>query len=101
MRHAGVEVVRRRGRSERETIMKITEVRAMRLTPPPHPTSTPARRVSWAETAEVANPMSRYSKVKAHRGLWLPRWEAVWCAVTLEDGTTGLGQTGYGRAVAA
>lgn len=59
------------------------------------------RRPSWNETAEVANPMSRYPKVKEHRSRWLPKWEQVWCAVTLEDGTVGYGQSAHGRAVAA
>ncbi len=81
--------------------MKITDIRAMRLTVPPHELRTPARRDSWWKTAEVANPMSRYPKVKAHRDLWLPKWEACWCKVTLEDGTWGIGQTSNGRVSAA
>lgn len=81
--------------------MKITEIRAMRLQTPPHQTKTAPRRTGWAQNAEVANPMSRYSKYKAHRSLWLPKWEGVWCKVTLEDGTWGIGATGHGRAVAA
>ena len=81
--------------------MKITEVRAVRLTIPPRQWSDQVRRRSWAETAEVANPMSRYADVKAHRSLWLPNWPDVWCKITLEDGTWGLGQTSHGRAVAA
>ena len=84
--------------------MKITDIRAMRLKVPT--TEAPAqpkpRRPGWAADAEVANPMSRFPKVKRHRSLWLPRrWEAVWCQVTLEDGTTGLGNTGHGRVSAA
>lgn len=81
--------------------MKIVEIRAMRLNRPPQEEPRQARRRSWSETAEVANPMSRYSAVKTHRMLWLPAWEEVWCRVTLEDGTWGLGQTSHGRAVAA
>ena len=83
--------------------MKITEIQAMRLNmPPSQPPKSPARRPSWAEEAEVANPMSRFPKVKRHRILWLPnKWETVWCKVTLEDGTWGLGSTDHGRAVAA
>jgi L-rhamnonate dehydratase len=45
--------------------------------------------------------MSRYPKVKRHRGLWSPKWESVWCKVTAEDGTWGLGMTSHGRPVAA
>ena len=65
-----------------------------------HPESTSKtkpRRPAWSENAEVANPMSRYPHVKAHRSKWLPKWGAVWCKVTLEDGTFGLGCTSHGR----
>ncbi len=82
--------------------MKIADIRAVRVTQPQQPPKTPPRRTSWAQEAEVANPMSRFPKVKRHRGLWLPKgWEEVWCQVTLEDGTQGLGSTSHGRAVAA
>jgi L-rhamnonate dehydratase len=81
--------------------MKITSVQAVRVTLPAREATTAPRRAPWSQNAEVANPMSRYPRVKAHRSLWLPRWEAVWCKVTAEDGTWGLGSTGYGRPVAA
>ena len=67
--------------------MKITAIDAVRLDLPSHELKTTPRRDSWAATAEVANPMSRYPHVKAHRGLWLPQWGDTWCRVTLEDGT--------------
>jgi L-rhamnonate dehydratase len=81
--------------------VKIVKIEAMRLVVPPREIRTPQRRVSWWETAEVANPMSRYPHVKALRSLWFPKWEQVWCRVTLEDGTTGYGSTAHGRATAA
>jgi L-rhamnonate dehydratase len=82
--------------------MKIVEIRAVRLNQPSQPSATPPRRTSWAQDAEVANPMSRFPKAKRHRSLWMPKsWEEVWCKVTLEDGTWGLGNSTYGRAVAA
>jgi L-rhamnonate dehydratase len=81
--------------------MKIVDIRAVRVKTPPTPNPTPARRPSWWQEAEVANPMSRFPKVKRHRGLWTPKWEDVWCKVTLEDGTWGLGNTSHGRPVAA
>src|SRR5690349_17540836 len=81
--------------------MKITEIRAMRMNAPGRASKTQAKRPGWAEEAEVANPMSRYPKVKRHRGLWRPNWESVWCKVTAEDGTWGLGSTINGRATAA
>lgn len=40
--------------------MKITETRALRLSAPAREIKTQPRRRSWAEEAEVANPMSRY-----------------------------------------
>jgi L-rhamnonate dehydratase len=81
--------------------MKITKIEAMRLNRPPHELKTKPRRPAWAEDAEVANPMSRYPKVKRHRNLWTPRWETVWCKVTVEDGTWGLGSTTNGRGAGA
>lgn len=81
--------------------MKITNIEAVRLNMPRPEPKTQPRRESWGATAEVANPMSRFPKVKRHRSLWTPAWEAVWCKVTLEDGTWGLGSTNHGRPVAA
>lgn len=81
--------------------MKIVDLRAVRVNVPERPRSSQAIRPGWHHTSEVANPMSRYGHVKAHRSLWLPRWEEVWCKVTLEDGTWGLGSTGNGRVTAA
>ena len=45
--------------------------------------------------------MSRFPRFKAHRSLWRPDWDDVWCRVTLEDGTTGLGQSINGSPVAS
>ena len=81
--------------------MKITSVEALRLTVPQQAAITSPRRQGWHVAAEVANPMSRYPKVKAHRSKWLPPWENVWCKVTAEDGTFGLGMTSNGRVAAA
>ena len=81
--------------------MKIVDIKAMRLNMPRQQSKTKPRRQSWNVTDEVANPMSRFPKVKAHRSLWRPQWEDLWCKVTLEDGTWGLGSTQYGRPVAA
>lgn len=77
--------------------MKITDVDAVRVTLPLPEAQTPARRASWAAEAEVANPMSRYAKVKRHRALWLPQWEGAWVRVVAEDGTWGLGPLAYVR----
>jgi L-rhamnonate dehydratase len=66
--------------------------------PRSEPRSRP-RRPSWAESAEVANPMSRFPKVKRHRSLWLPKWEGAWCRVEAEDGTWGLGSLPMARSL--
>lgn len=85
--------------------MKITEVKAVRVRFPAGLPGRYEREVgrspAWTHDAEVANPMSRYPAYKRHRSLWLPKWGEVWCQVTLEDGTWGLGQTANGRPVAA
>lgn len=65
---------------------------------PKREVTTEPRRPGWAAEAEVANPMSRYAKVKRHRRLWLPRWEGAWVRVTAEDGTWGLGTLNFARA---
>jgi L-rhamnonate dehydratase len=81
--------------------MKIINIEALRMNRPPHQTTTKPRRQPWEPRDEVANPMSRFSRFKPHRSLWRPGWEDVWCRVTLEDGTQGLGTTINGRPVAA
>ncbi len=75
--------------------MKIKEIRAAAVSFPEAPGKTRPRRSAWADGAEVANPMSRYPKYKPLRRLWMPRWQQVACLVTAEDGTWGLGLTGY------
>lgn len=82
--------------------MKIASIQTVRLNLPAQITVPEGWRPSWAEHAEVANPMSRYAHVKRQRAMWLPRHgDAVWCKVTAEDGTWGLGLTDHGPAVAA
>jgi len=75
--------------------MKITDISVVRVNLPSHESKAPPRRRSWSVEAEVANPMSRYAKVKAHRSLWLPRWASAWVKVTAEDGSWGLGTLAY------
>ncbi len=82
--------------------MKIVDIQSVRIRWPEQTPKTTGRRESWGVTDEVANPMSRYPHVKRHRSLWLPKpWGEVWCKVTLEDGTWGLGLTDHGRVTAA
>ncbi|MAG13956.1 MAG: hypothetical protein CMN78_05115 [Spirochaetales bacterium] len=79
--------------------MNITGIELVDVKPPPAPPGTeeqPAGRAqSWGTTAEVANPMSRYPKVKRHRSLWLPKWPSAWCRVTAADGTWGMAQLNH------
>ena len=80
--------------------MKITNVEVFRLELPAGAPPTP-HRPSWADSAEVANPLSGYPRFKAHRDLWYPKGlDMVWCRVTLADGTYGLGATYFGWATA-
>jgi len=82
--------------------MKIKSIATFRLNQPEQAKKTQPTRESWWVSDEVANPMSHYPRFKRHRNLWRPlMWEMVWCKVTLEDGTWGLGATHNGRPVAA
>ena len=81
--------------------MKIKEIQAVKLNIPSRVNKhTPPRRPSWVESAEVANPMSKYPRFKRHRSSWMPKWGDVFVKVTVEDGTWGLGQTSFGNPVA-
>ncbi len=81
--------------------MKIKEIQAVKLNIPSRVNKhTPPRRPSWVESAEVANPMSKYPRFKRHRSRWMPKWGDVFVKVTVEDGTWGLGQTSFGNPVA-
>ena len=82
--------------------MKIASIQAVKANIPRHPgPRTEPRRAPWTQDAEVANPMSKFSRYKRHRSSWLPKWPGVWVKATAEDGTWGLGMTSYGRATAA
>ena len=70
--------------------MKVQSIELVKVDFPRSKPTTKPRGPSWGENAEVANPMSRYPKVKRHRSLWLPKWEAAWCKITAEDGTWGI-----------
>jgi L-rhamnonate dehydratase len=71
--------------------MKIQDISVVRVNLPAAQSKTTPRRKGWAAEAEVANPMSRYAKVKRHRDLWRPHWDGAWVKVTAEDGTWGFG----------
>ncbi len=79
--------------------MKIKSIEAFTITVPAKPQKTAPRRPSWVDSAEVANPMSRFPEYKPFRGLWTAKFKRVACVVTAEDGTWGLGITDNGAAV--
>ena len=81
--------------------MIIKDIRAARIVMPSRRPKGTARRPAWVEGAEVANPMSRFPKYKALRASWRAPWEQVACIVEAEDGTWGLGLTGYSGPVAS
>jgi L-rhamnonate dehydratase len=81
--------------------MKIKSIEAVSLDMPQRESTTAPRRAGWPKDAEVANPVSRFPRYKRSRNLWLPKWNDVWCKVTLEDGTWGLGHTSNGPVCAA
>ena len=60
---------------------------------------TSPRRPAWTDNAEVAGPMSRFSRFKRLRSTWRPNLPAVGCLVFAEDGTFGFGVSRYGNAV--
>ena len=80
--------------------MKIKEIVAFPVSFPQPAPDPRARRPAWSETAEVANPMSRYPRYKRIRRLWSPNWPPLACVVTAEDGTWGLGFTTHSGPVA-
>jgi L-rhamnonate dehydratase len=80
--------------------MKITTIDIVKVNLPQPQPKTASRRPGWAVEAEVANPMSRYPKVKRHRSLWLPHWEGAWVKVTAENGVWGLATLAYARPLA-
>jgi L-rhamnonate dehydratase len=59
------------------------------------------RRPPWTESAEVANPMSRYPRYKALRSSWMGNLGHVGCLVTADDGSWGFATTANGEATIA
>ncbi len=73
--------------------MKIKEIRAFKIKlPEDNLSNSNEKRPPWTETAEVANPLSRYPKYK-RRSLWTPKLGQIACIVTAEDGSWGIGLT--------
>ncbi|MCB1516003.1 MAG: hypothetical protein KDJ19_00055 [Hyphomicrobiaceae bacterium] len=75
--------------------MKIKSIKAFAL-PAAHASpyaQSQANRESWVAHTEVANPMSRYPRFKAHRDSWRSDWAGVGCIVTADDDSQGYGST--------
>ncbi len=62
---------------------------------------TAPMRTSWITERVIANPMSIYPEYHKTRSSWYRTMTAGSVVITLEDGTTGLGFVGGGKAAAA
>ena len=82
------------------SLMKIKEIKSVRLDLPSRGPSAKSNAPAWIQSAPIANPMSRYPR-HAFRPSWYPTWEEFGCVVTAEDGSWGLGIAHHGRPVAA
>lgn len=89
--------------------MKIVDIQTCRLNPSgkvsDEKASTTSPTISWRENIAKRSHSTRggnekQSSIKTRRYGW-NLWNEVWCKVTLEDGTWGLGSTEHGRPVAA
>ncbi len=80
--------------------MRIKSVRAVRVAAPEPGSATPPRRPSWHEITVRGTRMSPYrDHDPSPAAVGAPR-DAVWARVEAEDGTWGLGLTGFGDPVA-
>lgn len=81
--------------------MRIKSIQAVRVDVPASPNPTPPLRPSWSDTTVRGGPLSRYRyhdpSPESVRG---PR-DQVWARVVAEDGSWGLGLTGFGDPVAS
>jgi L-rhamnonate dehydratase len=81
--------------------MKISQVRIVDLNiPQPQPRTRP-RRPSWLHSVQRAMPLSKYPEF-AQPAAWHPGADEtpVWIQVVAEDGTWGLGMSGFGALTA-
>ncbi|MDP6350458.1 MAG: enolase C-terminal domain-like protein [Chloroflexota bacterium] len=81
--------------------MRIKSVRAVRVAPSaPADPATPPRRPSWHETTVRGTRMSPYRYHNPSPAAVRAPRDPVWARVEAEDGTWGLGLTGFGDPVA-
>ena len=83
--------------------MKIKSIRAVSVALPPRKPKTKPRRTSWRHSAPIGLPMNKFPEYPPDVPSKTPGigGRAVWVQVTAEDGTWGLGRTGFGEPVAA
>ena len=83
--------------------MKIRSIRAVNVAIQRPVLTTPARRESWRHSSPIGLPMSKFPEFPPDVPSKSPGFggRAVWVQVTAEDGTWGLGRTGFGEPAAA
>ena len=83
--------------------MKIKSIEAVDVSIPQQKPTTSARRSSWRLSSPIGLPMNKYPEFPPDVPSKSPGigGRGVWVKITAEDGTWGLGRTGFGEPVAA
>ena len=83
--------------------MKITSIQAVTVDLPEVTPKTKGRRPSWRLSSPIGLPMNKYPDFPPGLPHNSPGFggRAVWVKVTAEDGSWGIGRTGFGEPVAA
>ncbi len=81
--------------------MKIKSIEAVNVSIPQQKPITPARRSSWRLSSPIGLPMNKYPEFPPDVPSKSPGigGRGVWVKITAEDGTWGLGRTGFGEPV--
>ena len=79
--------------------MKIKAIEAVRLNAPQRELKTQPRRHPGPTTPRWPTPCRATPRSSATAACGGPSGSAVWCKVTAEDGTWGLGALDHGRAL--
>ena len=81
--------------------MKIKKSRCVNVSLPVVKPKTKPRRASWREYAPIGLPMNRYFPITVPSKTPGIGGRRVWVQIIAEDGTWGLGGTGFGEPVAS
>ena len=84
--------------------MKIKSIEAVNVKIPQNKPTTPARRQSWRHSAPIGLPMNKFPEFPPDvptKSPGIGGGGPVWAKITAEDGTWGLGRTGFGEPIAA